>query len=402
LGHTDSSIAAVVRQLRTLRAVVRLSSLLLMLVVGNLSHSAVAAARKTESMLSGPSGLEAYLREEMRKRDIPGMQVAVVHHRRIVFQRSYGLANIQDQAPVDDRTVFSIASSTKAFTGVAVMQLVEEGLLDLDAPISKYVDDLPTAWRAVTVKQLATFTSGLPDVWDSGAGHLIVDNGDETEAWVKVQTLPMQFDPGSRVRYTQTNYLLLSRAIEKVSGVPYTDFVTQRQFKVVGMTHTAQAGFGGSRDIIIHSARPYTSLRSVHDEWISTEKLENAIDVNPKMIYSATGIYATTHELAEWIIALQTGRLLNPTSLKILWTPATLNDGSRGRWGIGWPVVERPEHPAVQPTGGVRGALAIYTDDDLAVVILTNLQGAEPEQMLDEVAAYYVPEMHRELKDSKP
>src|SRR5205823_282503 len=106
---------------------------------------------------------EAILRAEMAQRAIPGLQIAIVQHGRIVLQRSFGIANVQYDVKATDDSIFSINSITKAFTGVAIMQLVERGLVDLSAPISTYLDDLPEAWRPVTVRQALTHMSGIPN-----------------------------------------------------------------------------------------------------------------------------------------------------------------------------------------------------------------------------------------------
>ena len=108
--------------------------------------------------------LDAFIKTKMMELQIPGMQVAVVQAGRIIFNKSFGFANLQDSVPVTDKSVFAINSCTKSFTGVAIMQLVEEGKIDLQAPISKYVDELPPEWRPVTIKQLLTHVSGLPDI----------------------------------------------------------------------------------------------------------------------------------------------------------------------------------------------------------------------------------------------
>jgi CubicO group peptidase (beta-lactamase class C family) len=109
---------------------------------------------------------------------------------------------------------------------------------------------------------------------------------------------------------------------------------------------------------------------------------------------TAAGLNATAEEIARWIIAVQQGRLLREkSSLTTLWTPGVLKDGQRSVWGIGWPVFERPKHRVYLAYGGAKAAFAVYPDDDLAIVILTNLQGGMPEQFIDKVAAYYVPDM---------
>jgi CubicO group peptidase (beta-lactamase class C family) len=157
----------------------------------------------------------ARLEQEMRTRRIPGLQAAVVKQGRIVMLVSCGIADITFDQPVTRTTRFQLASATKPFTGVAVMQLVEEGKLKLDAPLADYLDGLPAQWRAITVRQALMHVSGLPDIINPASGSL-VDSGGESASWAKVQTLPMPFAPGQGYSYNQTNYLLLGRIIEKL------------------------------------------------------------------------------------------------------------------------------------------------------------------------------------------
>lgn len=337
-----------------------------------------------------PDNLESFLQSEMLKRRIPGLQVAVVHHGKIVFSKAYGLSNIQDSVQVTNQTLFMINSATKSFTGVAIMQLAEEGKLDITAPVSRYLDGLPTPWQTVSIRQLLTHNSGLPNIMDDNA-KLVADG--EDAAWSKVQTLPMEFAPGERFSYNQTNYLLLGRIIDKLSGQPFTRFISDRQFNVVGMKLTAQGSFGDSHDVIPRSARVYTYFHS--------GKISNVFEEFPPSLRTAAGISSTAEEIAQWIIALQQGKLLkNKNSLTTLWTPGLLNNGSPGGfsrllsgYALGFPTVTRSEHRAIAGVGGGRSAFFIYPDDNLAVVILTNLQGASPESFIDEVAGYYIPDM---------
>lgn len=116
--------------------------------------------------------IDALVAAQMQARHIPGLQLAIVKDGKLIKVGSYGIANLQDSVAVDDDTVFTINSMTKGFTGVAVMQLIEQGKLDLARPIGDYVADLPTAWRSITVQQLLSHTSGLPDIMGE-AGYFI-------------------------------------------------------------------------------------------------------------------------------------------------------------------------------------------------------------------------------------
>lgn len=338
--------------------------------------------------------VEIFLRKQMKERHIPGMQVAVVQHGRLVLTRAYGLADVQHSVPVTTKTPFSIASMTKAFTGVAIMQLIEEGKLDLKAPVSQYLSDLPVAWRPVTIQQLLTHVSGIPDIVNQKTGKLAGDGS--PEAFIsEANTLPMDFATGERFSYNQTNYLLLGKVIEKLSGKSFTQFVTEGQLDVAKMQNTY---FGGFSDIIKDRAEPY-ALQKVNTNGTNTEVLTNIFYESVPSLVAGNGINTTAEQVANWIIALQHGRLLKrQNSLSTMWTPGVLNNGSHGGFGgplngyaLGWPVIYRPTHSAVAPIGGNWAALFIYPDDDLSVVILTNLQGSHPEAFVDEVAGYFVP-----------
>ena len=295
-----------------------------------------------------PPGLRAYLKTQMQQRRIPGMQVAVVRG----------------------------------------------GKLELAAPISRYIDGLPAAWQAITVRQLATHVSGLPDIMNSTTARLIVD-GDPKAAWAKVQSLPMEFSTGERFSYNQTNYLLLGKIIDKVGGERFTQFVKERQLDIVGMPHTVYAD---DRDIVAGSATTYSFMRACRKgEPEPTDQLCRAHVEFPDFLRTAAGLNSTAEEVARWIIALQQGHLFKEkSSLATLWTPGQLNDGSHSPWAMGWPVVERSHHRVYMPSGGGKAAFGIYPDDDLAVVILTNLSWDEPRPVVEGVAAYYIPDLHHE------
>src|SRR5215211_9313397 len=141
----------------------------------------------TSSAQSTTINVDTLIQREMRERRIPGVQVAVVKDGKIVLSKAFGIADIQHSVPVTNKTVFPIYSCTKAFTGVAIMQLVEDGKVDLSAPVSRYLDGLPTAWQRVTIRQLLTHVSGLPDILralDPITYGLSNGAGEET-AWTK-------------------------------------------------------------------------------------------------------------------------------------------------------------------------------------------------------------------------
>ncbi|MFH7016452.1 serine hydrolase [Flavobacterium sp. FlaQc-47] len=356
--------------------------------------SLVSLAVNSQSKQNTDS-IDVFLKNKMEKLHIPALQIAVVQHGKIVKSNSYGIANIENSVMATNQNMFSINSCTKAFVGVAVMQLQEEGKLNINDSISKYLDDLPAAWKGLSMKQLFANISGLPNIIDYKE-NLLADT--ENGSWEKVKTLPMEFNTGDRFRYNQTGYVIIGRIINKVSGMHFTKFIEDRQFKVVGMKQTR---FGDSNDIIPNSAGAYTTQDIVDGRWITTDKVRSSYAKFPEFFRTCTGIITTSDEIAQWIIALQNGVLLkHKSSLDLLWQPAVRNNGRVGGfnklvngYAIGWPTVTREEHPAVGPIGGMRSAFFVYPKDDLSIIVLTNLQGANPEWFMDEIAGFYIPDM---------
>jgi CubicO group peptidase (beta-lactamase class C family) len=139
--------------------------------------------------------IDAFIKREMAERRIPGLQLAVVKHGKIDLLRSYGIANISNHVPVDNHSIFAINSCTKAFTGVAIMQLVERGTISLDAAVGDYIDSLPEKWRPVKIWQLLTHISGLPDLLRllTATGNGLPAGTTEASIWEKLKTMPMDF-----------------------------------------------------------------------------------------------------------------------------------------------------------------------------------------------------------------
>jgi CubicO group peptidase (beta-lactamase class C family) len=343
-----------------------------------------------------PDSIDVFVKTKMQQKHIPALQLAVVRQGKIVKLKSYGIANPENNIAATDESIFSINSITKAFVGVAVMQLAEEGKLKVSDRVSTYIDSLPAAWQQVTIQQVLTHTSGLPDILDET--EQVMGNGDEQAAMKQVKALPMEFKTGEKFAYNQTGYVLIGQIITKLSGMHFTKFIEERQFKVAGMKLTR---FGDSFDIIPNSAGAYTNVRHVGNRLIRNSPGVGYMQF-PEFFRTAAGILSTATDMGNWIIALKTGKLLkNEASIQAMWQPAILNNGKIGGfnqltngYALGWPTVTRDEHPAVGPVGGGRNAVFVYLKDDLSIVVLSNLMGANPEQFVDEIAGYYIPEMH--------
>lgn len=340
--------------------------------------------------------IDLFIKEKMTHMKIPGLQLAVIKNGRLEKLASYGFSNIEHQVAVNSKSTFSINSMTKAFTGVAIMQLQEQGKLNVYDPISQYISDIPDEWKSITIRQLLSNTSGLPNNIDEK--EQVLGNGIEEKNWELVKTLPMEFKPEERFSYNQTGYYILGKIITKLSGQHFTRFIEENQFKPCNMSATQ---FGDSNDIIPNNAGSYSTIINIDGKWINDGKLHNAFATFPVFFRTATGIISTSEDLSKWLIALQNGKLLhNKNSIQELFTSAKLNDGHidgfnklTNGYALGWPTVEREDHPAAAPVGGMRSALFVYPKDDLSIVVLTNLQGSNPEWFIDEIAGFYFPDM---------
>lgn len=342
------------------------------------------AAAESDALRQANARARQFVRQTMEQQRIPGLQVAVIQDGRVVLSESHGWANVENRVPVTAQTRFPINSATKSFTGVAMMQLAAAAQVDLDAPISRYLDELPEAWRGIRVRQLLTHTSGLPDIIES-SGSMI--GGSEAEAWKTVETLPMGAAPGEKFAYNQTNYGLLAKIIAKQTGGTYERYLTERQFAVADMPTTT---FGDSYDLIPGAATVYAySPRQPLAKGETTRLSHWAYDISYSL-WAGGGIQTTAEELSRWLIALSDGRLVGPQALREMWTPGHLNDGSAGDWGLGWPVLQTTPTRRVAGIGGARAAFIVYPDQGLAVIVLTNLAGANPQRFAPKIAEFYL------------
>lgn len=326
------------------------------------------------------------IKEMIQKNNIIGLQLAVVKDNKIVKTLNYGLANIQDSVLVDSETVFSINAMTKAFTGVALMQLVENGELNLEDPIAKYLDDLPNNWKNITIKQLAMHTSGIPGVWDSEENILTQNNSKYLK---KIKELPVVFKPGERFDYNQTNYILLVMIIEKISGKSFEKYLIENEFEKAEMKNSIKAGFADYYNVFNKPTKSYKSFRNTD--------IIDTYEVVPENLRTSAGIYSTATEIAQWIIALQNHQLIKEEeSLKTLWNPMILNNKKQqgmnnifNGYSIGFYTSSRLENPIVASLGFNSG-MHIYPKDNVSVIILTNTQAFYPEDYLENIADLFI------------
>ena len=336
--------------------------------------------------------IDAYVTAEMKREHIPGLALGIYRRGEILKAQGYGLANVELDVPVKPETVFQSGSVGKQFAATAIMMLVEEGKIDPEDSVTKYFDRAPAIWKPIKVKNLLSHTSGLAEYetdarTKAGGPFYLRLDCTETDLFDKIAALPMDFQPGDKWRYTNTNYAILGMTIRKVTGQFYGDFLAERIFRPLGMTATRIIS---ERDIIPNRSSGY--------EW-TKDGLKNQEWVSPTYNSTADGaLYFNVPDLAKWDAALYTEKLVKKASLDRMWTVFPLNDGkpNPGNYGFAWAIGKQNGHRVIEHSGAWQGFttyIGRYVDDGLTVVVLTNLDAghARPGKIGHEVAGLYDP-----------
>lgn len=319
----------------------------------------------------------------MRVQGIPGLQIVVVEQGRIVTDAAYGVRNVDSQVPVDRHTRFEIGSITKQFTAAAILQLRARNLLSLDDRLGKYVPQYARG-RAITLRQLLMQVSGVPNYTDTrafarlvrlrGSTLVLAREGSFDAILAMIDRMPLDFAPGSKWQYSNTNYVLLGRVVEIVSGMTWERYVRKHLFAPAGMT---ESSFMEDEAQIADMATGYAHVR---------HQLHPAGSFNG-WARAAGAIVSTASDLARWDIALFGGRIVGAADLRLMITPGTLPAlNPRSHYAFGW-VVDRYDGQArVWHNGGTLGfstSNEIYPGFAQYVIALTNLQDGNADGIAD-------------------
>jgi CubicO group peptidase (beta-lactamase class C family) len=327
-----------------------------------------------------PDRVNDFVNAYLKRKQIPGCAVMVRRDGNVALLRGYGIANLEHKVRVTPQTVFQSGSMGKQFTAMAVMILIEEKKLDLDDPVSKYLD-VPEGWAAIRVRHLLTHTSGLGDYPESFS---LQRDYTEEDLLNMIKTQPLGFAPREKWSYSNMGYVTLGILIHKVSGQFWGDYLQQHVFEPLAMKHT---GAISEADIISNRAAGYV---------LKNGELKNQSWVSPSVNDTADGsLYFTVEDLAKWDEALETRKLVSRASYEQMWTPVRLNDGTTARYGFGWRISKNYSgHRLLEHGGAWQGFasyIARYPDDRLSVAVLCNRAGASASYIAKRIAGFYAP-----------
>jgi CubicO group peptidase (beta-lactamase class C family) len=345
----------------------------------------------------------------MTSPDAPGFAVLVRQNGKTAFERGYGVRDLRTKAKIDARTNFRLASFTKQFTAMAIMLLAHDGKLHYGDKLTTFFPDFPAYGKTITVRNLLTHTSGLPDyedlmdaaekvkgpIWTPE--HQIQD--DEVLALLEKEKSG-KFAPGTSWSYSNSGYVALGLIVAKVSGKSYGEFLHEKVFAPLKMNHT----------LVYQKGKNEVANRA-----FGHSKENSALKETDQSSTSATlgdgGIYSNLEDLAKWDDALRNHTLLSEKEMQPALTPARLADGSEPHWpsetnddnlhpgkpvsyGFGWFLDPYQGRQRMWHTGGTMGFFTVierFPDDDLTVIILSNRTDWDREKLALQVADIFLP-----------
>lgn len=314
--------------------------------------------------------IESLLQTEMSSHHVAGMACLVIKDGQTLTHFYAGDANLEWQTPVDADTVFEIGSVSKQFAAAAILLLAEDGKLSVDDRLTKFFTNAPAAWTNLTVRHLLTHTSGLKN-YDGLDGFEMRQHLTQAQFIARLGAQPVNFAPGEKWAYCNSGYNLLGYIVENVSGQKYWDFLQQRIFTPLAMTHTTR------RDpwlVIPHRAMGY--------EFKDGNYKQRDYDLTE--LFAAGAIVSTAEDVAKWDAALLGNKLLKESSRQLWWTAATLKNGKNvdnprhgepGSYGFGWFISTVNGHRNIGHSGitsGFSAANELFPEDKLEILILSN------------------------------
>ncbi|MEL6974628.1 MAG: serine hydrolase domain-containing protein, partial [Bacteroidota bacterium] len=257
----------------------------------------LSACQRTQKLIEAnqPKDIDAYIQNTMKVHKVPGLALAVLKKDSIIHKKCYGKASLEFDIPVDESQLFRVYSTTKLLVATAIFQLREQGKLGLDDTLAAHLNDIPEAWETVSISNLLTHSSGIPNFIQFESGH-----GNEA-VWSRLVELPMEFEPGTLWRYNQTNYWLLAKIIEKQSGLTLTEFITQNQFE-------------GDKNGFVFSSNSLEVIPNRISKYVfdnGLDKYQKSIDKEESRGLAGNGLNITLDKFVSWNQRLDQDQILS-------------------------------------------------------------------------------------------
>ena len=323
--------------------------------------------------------LDAIMNETFES-DGPGGVALVAKDGEILYRKAFGMANLELGVEMTPENVFRIGSITKQFTACAILKLAEEGKLDLQDDITRYIEDYPTHGHTITIEHLLTHTSGIKSYTGMLEWTAEVRKKDFTppELIDFFKNQPMDFVPGEEFRYNNSAYFILGYIIELVSGTPYDSYIAETFFKPLGMKNSY---YGSTSRIIPNRAAGYA---------MGEEGYKNDDFLSMTQPYAAGSLLSTVDDLYTWYTAVMNKEVITEASLKQATTSYVLSNGKHTNYGYGWFIGNIQGSPNIQHGGGINGYLTasmFLPEEHLFVAVFSNCTCTDPGDAAVKMAA---------------
>jgi len=313
--------------------------------------------------------VDAAAQKVLDQTGVPSASVAIVQHGQIVYTHAYGKAKLAPPTPAAPAMRYSVGSISKQFTAAAILLLEQQGKLSIDDPVAKYLPDLTRA-NEVTIRMLLSHTSGYQDYWPED--YLMPPMYEATTAqhildvWGKK---PLDFEPGTRWQYSNTNYVIAGRIVEMVSGMPLMPFLQQNVFRPLDMqavwnSDAEKLGDTDAAGYIRYALGPLRPAPKEGKGWM----------------FAAGELAMSAYDLAQWDISVMNRSLLSEKSYDEMTDPVKLKGGPSSNYGLGVFVRTTLDRPMYEHSGEVSGFVSenmVFPMDKAAIAVLTN-QDASP------------------------
>jgi CubicO group peptidase (beta-lactamase class C family) len=319
--------------------------------------------------------MEAFVQAHLVTGNFMGA-VLVARGDEVLFQGGYGKADLELDVPNTPESVFRLGSLTKQFTAAAILQLQEQGLLDINNTVDRYLPGYPHG-DEITIYQLLNHTSGIPD-YEFLESRMVYRNAVSLDALMtKFSDLPLDYPPGSQFKYSNSGYVILTAIIEKMSGQSYEDYLAEHIFQPLGMEATR---YDNADTVLPGRASGYT--------W-DGEAYHNAEFFDMSNAAGAGGLVSTVGDMYKWDQALYTDAVLGAAAREAYFAPSMrIEEGMSSAYG--WFIRETPEHTQARHSGGINGFVTYVIRDaatQLYVVVLSNVEHGAAENVAQGLAA---------------
>jgi len=357
------------------------------LVLAVLNATGFSSAQEAKLSPQKQSQIEAAISKFMASTHVPGLSAAVVEDGRFAWAAGFGMADLENNVPASEHTLYRLASISKSLTATAAMQLFERGQLDLDAPVQKYCPSFPQKPWPITTRQVMGHLAGIRHYKSGSQDDPEVGNTKHFEKQIEAglnffKQDPLLSPPGTQFHYSTHGFTLVGCVIEGASGSRYVDFLRQNVFLPAGMAETQ---FDDRFAIIAYRTRFYDKTES--------GVVRNADFLDSSYKIPGGGWLSSAEDMARFEVAMVDDRLIRRPTRNLMWTPLKPTDGSTDNYALGWGSGIENGSQGVGHTGGQQGtstAFLIAPEPRAGVVVLTNMEGVPADNLARQILAIVV------------